>query len=93
MSATCDVPRDEALDPKVSPLESTVAASLGVRFGDLSEAFCDAAVCPSMRSGILVYRDANHMTAEFAGRQAAALQLLLAPEPTSHELSSTSGSQ
>ena len=76
----CDTPRPDAIDPIVSQLESDLAGSLGVQFGDLSGAFCSDQVCPSMQSGLLVYRDANHMTAAFAARQVPALRNLLAPE-------------
>lgn len=75
--SSCDTPRIKALDPKISPLESAIATSMGVRFGDLSAEFCDDSVCPSVRSGILVYRDANHMTTDFAERQAAVLRPML----------------
>lgn len=74
----CDTLRTNALDPKVSLLESKVAASTGVRFIDLTEQFCDSKVCPGIKSGTLVYRDANHLTTQFAGRQVAALRAQLA---------------
>ncbi len=75
--ANCSTPRLNALDPTVSSLESEVAASMGAGFGDLSAEFCDSNVCPGVQSGILVYRDANHMTTAFAARQAPALRALL----------------
>jgi hypothetical protein len=77
--SNCDTPRIDALDPAISPLERAVATSMGARFGDLSAQFCDDTTCPSMRSGILVYRDANHMTTAFAARQAANLEPMLEP--------------
>ncbi len=70
----CDTLRVNALDPKVTLIESNVAASIGIRFIDLSEQFCDSKLCPAMQSGVLVYRDFNHMTTAFAARQTAALQ-------------------
>jgi hypothetical protein len=39
---------------------------MGMRFADLSVEFCDSAVCPGARSGVLVYRDENHVTTAFA---------------------------
>jgi peptidoglycan/LPS O-acetylase OafA/YrhL len=86
--ATCDTPRHNALDPKISPLESAVAASMGVRFGDLSAEFCDSLTCPGVQSGILVYRDANHMTTAFAARQAPVLRSLLSGHIVSASLPS-----
>lgn len=73
----CSTLRLNALDPKLSPLEGAVAASTGARFGDLSAEFCNTDVCPGVQSGILVYRDANHMTTAFAARQAPVLRALL----------------
>jgi hypothetical protein len=73
----CDIPRANALDPRISPLESAVAASLGVQFGDLTAQFCDTDICPGLRDGVLVYRDVNHMTTEFALRQVPVLRALL----------------
>ena len=75
--AACDTPTATALDPKISPLESELAITTGARFGDLTMAFCDKGICPAMQSGLLVYRDANHITDAFAARQATALRGLL----------------
>lgn len=75
--ADCNTPRWNALDPKISPLEDAVAASANTRFGDLSGEFCDNNVCPGVQSGVLVYRDANRITTEFAARQVSALRALL----------------
>ena len=76
----CDTLRVNALDAKVTLLESQVATSMGVRFIDLSDQLCDSEVCPGVQSGVLVYRDANHMTTAFAARQAAALRQALFPK-------------
>lgn len=34
---------------------------------DLTRSFCDGGICPAVIDGILVYRDASHVTATFAG--------------------------
>ena len=73
----CDAPRAKAVDPQISMVESEVAVSAGARFGDLTEEFCDSRVCAVVQSGMLVYRDANHLTTAFAARQAAALANLI----------------
>jgi peptidoglycan/LPS O-acetylase OafA/YrhL len=78
----CDTPRADALDPKISPLESSIATSLDVRFSDLSAGFCDSKVCPGMQTGILVYRDANHITSDFAARLVPLLSALLQYPPS-----------
>jgi peptidoglycan/LPS O-acetylase OafA/YrhL len=75
--ASCDTSRAESLDPNISPMESAVAAALGMRYADLTAEFCDSTICPGMRSGMLVYRDANHVTTAFAARLAPALSDLL----------------
>ena len=75
--ANCDIQRANALDPRISPLESGVAATHGARYGDLSAEFCDNEICHGMRSGILVYRDVNHITSDFATTLIPALQALL----------------
>jgi hypothetical protein len=80
----CNIPREDALDPRISPLESAVAASVGARFGDLSAEFCDRQVCPGVKSGTLVYRDAHHITTAFAARQVPVLRALLAEPVISH---------
>lgn len=85
----CNTLRLSALDPKISPLESEVAVSIGARFGDLSSQFCDSDVCPGVRWGILVYRDANHMTTAFAARQAPMLRALLDVPDINHTLPPT----
>jgi hypothetical protein len=96
--AACNTLQPNALDPKITPLESTVAASAGARYGDLSAQFCDGNICPGMQSGILVYRDANHMTTAFATRQVPALRSLLSehivnadPPPSVREGSPVAG--
>jgi peptidoglycan/LPS O-acetylase OafA/YrhL len=74
----CDVPRTRAIDSKLSALESAVAASTGAGFGDLTAQFCDNHTCPGVKSGALVYKDANHVTEDFAKLQVPALRALLA---------------
>lgn len=82
--SACQTPRSNALDPRISPLERSIAESAGARFGDLSAAFCDDRTCPGTYSGQLVYRDGNHITTSFALRQAPLLGELLSPQGLSH---------
>ncbi|MBL8264936.1 acyltransferase family protein [Steroidobacter sp.] len=74
---SCDVPRSIALDPEISVLERKLATAVGARFADLSAQFCNDELCPAVDSGILVYRDTNHLTNDTAERQVQALRLLL----------------
>lgn len=87
----CNTPRQNALDPNVSRLESAVAASLGLGFGDLSAEFCDDRVCPGMHAGTLVYRDSNHLTTAFAVQQVPALRELLTKWDSALTVSSSDG--
>lgn len=83
----CNTLRANALDPRISPLESEVATSVGARFADLSTELCDSNVCPGVKSGTLVYRDANHLTTAFAARQVPVLRAVLAEPVVSHAIS------
>lgn len=74
----CDVSRTDAIDSKLSALESTVAASTGAGFGDLTAQICDDHTCPGVKSGVLVYKDADHITEDFAKLQVPAFRALLA---------------
>ena len=40
--------------------------------------FCDDLTCPGVKSGVLVYKDANHLTEDFAKLQVPAFRALLA---------------
>lgn len=84
----CNVPRTDAIDSKLSALESAVATSTGAGFGDLTAQFCDDHTCPGVKSGVLVYKDANHITEDFAKLQVSALRALLAE----HEFSGCASS-
>ncbi|WP_331158420.1 acyltransferase family protein [Steroidobacter sp.] len=74
----CDVPRTNAIDSRLTALESAVAASTGAAFGDLTAEFCDDLTCPGVKSGVLVYKDANHVTEDFAKLQVPVFRALLA---------------
>jgi peptidoglycan/LPS O-acetylase OafA/YrhL len=63
----CDIPRALAVDPALTLAESQLAASIpGVRFVDLTSQFCSETTCPAWRNGMMVYRDASHMTNGYA---------------------------
>ncbi|MBM0105641.1 acyltransferase [Steroidobacter sp. S1-65] len=75
--SSCDVPISIAIDPALTALESAVAASTGAIFADLTTRFCDEHTCPAVKSGVLVYKDANHITEDFAKLQVPAFRALL----------------
>lgn len=61
----CSVPREEALS-SVLPWENTEGIPNNVFFADMSDYFCDDETCYSVIGNIIVYRDAHHITAEYA---------------------------
>ncbi|MFD2764411.1 acyltransferase family protein [Micromonospora eburnea] len=62
----CAVPRDKAL-AGIGPIQVDAAEGLaGVRVLDLNDAICPADRCAPVIGGVLVYRDANHLTATYA---------------------------
>jgi hypothetical protein len=60
--ARCDVPRRDALrdDPAVAAARSPAPGR--VQVVDLTRYFCDPRVCFPVIGGVLVYKDANHLT-------------------------------
>jgi hypothetical protein len=72
--------RAQALDDGVFHAEQQAVA--GLRHSsvlDLSDLFCDGAVCPPVKNGLVVYRDSNHISAAFARSIAPAVGSRLAP--------------
>ncbi|TSI10558.1 acyltransferase family protein [Lysinibacillus sp. BW-2-10] len=61
----CSVERKNALS-KVQPWENTKGIPDNVYFADLSDYFCDETMCYSVIGNIIVYRDAHHITVEYA---------------------------
>jgi hypothetical protein len=69
-TTSCGVPRDIALDARVTRAEQDMTASISDsrRLIDLTDRICGAEFCPAMIDQIVVYRDANHLTDAFASR-------------------------
>ncbi|MCI4064591.1 acyltransferase [Micromonospora sp. R77] len=62
----CAVPRDEAL-AGIGPLQVAAAQGLpGVSLVDLTDVICPTERCAPVIDGVLVYRDAHHLTATYA---------------------------
>lgn len=77
-SARCTVERPVAVDDELARVEGAATDGLrNVSMIDLSDQFCDSAVCPPTRGDVIVYHDSNHMTAAFSRALAPALFLAL----------------
>jgi peptidoglycan/LPS O-acetylase OafA/YrhL len=77
---TCMLDRAQVLDGGVFHAEQQAVAGLPhSRVLDLSDLFCDGAVCPPVKNGLVVYRDSNHISGEFARSLAPAVSGRLAP--------------
>lgn len=64
---SCDLQQSAALNPGAFSAEQAAAAGLaGVHFLDLTDRICSGGVCPSVMNGMIVYRDASHLTGTFA---------------------------
>ncbi|MCG5467346.1 acyltransferase [Micromonospora sp. LAH09] len=61
----CAQPRERAL-AWGRPQERAAAAVPDVRLADLNDAICPTEPCPAVIDGLLVYRDAHHLTATYA---------------------------
>ena len=76
----CTLDRADALNDGVFRAEQEASAGLRhVHILDLSDLFCDGAVCPAVKNGVMVYRDESHISGEFARSLAPALDHRLAP--------------
>jgi peptidoglycan/LPS O-acetylase OafA/YrhL len=61
----CANPRGTALAPDAEAAAVT-GAPAGVRLVDLTGQFCDATLCYAVVGGVMAYRDAGHLTDEYA---------------------------
>ena len=78
----CSVTRAEALDPDAAVRAARASEDQRIRTLDLTRFFCGTRRCPPVIGGVLVYRDAHHLTpaymttmAPYLRRQIAALDL------------------
>ncbi|NYF23683.1 acyltransferase family protein [Sporosarcina sp. JAI121] len=69
----CAITRDQGVS-KVVPWENTEGIPSNVIFADLTDYFCDDATCYPVIGNIIVYRDNNHITAQYAKTLAPALK-------------------
>ncbi|MBO0589492.1 acyltransferase family protein [Sporosarcina sp. E16_8] len=61
----CAITRDEGVS-KVLPWENTEGIPSNVIFADLTDYFCDDQICYPVIGNVIVYRDNNHLTAQYA---------------------------
>jgi len=69
----CAITRDEGVS-KVVPWERLEAAPPNVIFTDLTDSFCDDTTCYPVIGNVIVYRDDNHLTAQYAKTLAPSLK-------------------
>jgi peptidoglycan/LPS O-acetylase OafA/YrhL len=65
-TTSCDLVRSTVLDPAMTAAEKTAARGAKARYEDLSSYLCNTSICPPIIGDVLVYRDAQHLTATFA---------------------------
>ncbi len=64
---SCDLDQGSALQPRTFQAEQAAADGLaGVHFLDLTDRLCRDGICPAVSQGMIVYRDASHLTGTFA---------------------------
>jgi hypothetical protein len=81
--SACAQPRQPALVWGV-PQERAAAAVAQVHLADLNDAICPSERCPAVIDGVLVYRDAHHLTATYARRLAPRLDDFLVRHTARH---------
>lgn len=69
----CAITRDQGVS-KVIPWENTEGIPSNVIFTDLTDYFCDDTTCHPVIGNVIVYRDNNHLTAQYAKSLAPALR-------------------
>jgi hypothetical protein len=76
----CILNRASALNEGVFHAEQEAASGLShVRILDLTDLFCDGAACPTIKDGMIVYSDDNHISEAFSLTLAPRLGDRLAP--------------
>jgi peptidoglycan/LPS O-acetylase OafA/YrhL len=64
---SCDLSESAALEPRTFQAEQAAAQGLpGVHFLDLTDRLCRDGICPAVSQGMIVYRDASHVSGTFA---------------------------
>jgi len=78
MAPECSVPLQQVSPGAlVASLQRAVAGRPSVRLVDLSESVCPEQICSAERDGLLLYRDGQHLNANYVRRLVPALQAAL----------------
>lgn len=85
-SASCEIDKSVGLSPgELRAEESAMQGLTGVDYIDLTDHFCVGNVCPSIKDGMIVYRDDNHLTSTFAESLTPVLEARLVPTLGLHD--------
>ena len=76
-ASACAPARSAAVDAPGVAAEAAAVLQAGGRYDDLTGLFCTSAVCPVVVGNILVFRDDNHVTPEYATVLAPVIDALL----------------
>lgn len=76
--SACQTSRAEALGRSLDDAERAVAAEHGASFASLGELVCPYDPCPVVIGDVLLWRNADHITATFAASLAPAMQAIVA---------------
>ena len=66
MATDCTYGRSQSLSPVALRAQNDAARGLPIRFVDINDAICSAAMCAPVRNGVVVFTDDNHLTASFS---------------------------
>lgn len=75
--SACVTPRREALKPGLDEAERATAEAAGAAFESLSELVCPYDPCPVVIDDVLLWRNADHITATFAAQLEPAMRALV----------------
>lgn len=65
-ASNCDYDLKASLSPVAIEAQSKAAAGLGVRFVDMNDMVCSTKPCSTIRNGVVVFTDDNHLTVAFS---------------------------
>ncbi len=83
--SACQTSRADAFARPVDAAEREVAAAYGASFASLGELVCPYDPCPVAIGDVLLWRNADHITATFAESLAPAMQAIVADALAVHE--------
>ncbi|MCS5723236.1 acyltransferase [Herbiconiux sp. CPCC 203407] len=73
----CGASRDEAVSEELNASESRAASASGAEYVDLTDYVCSSKECSPISGDVLIYRDSNHLTPQFATLLAPVLSTAL----------------